>query len=324
MKRKHPSASPAATIAPLTRTLACVAAAVLCGCGGPFFSRNGGGDEVTISVSPDVTAFLSEAGIQPERWTLTLVSSSGKGAAKTSGDGVFSVTLDKDEIAAFFLTPEISSPPDIPRQALPEIGAVYPFHCELAGNSIRASVEMRADFFTGYAASMIRKIISGSGDGNAEAENAARMIRAFNWTKFDEQLRGRKKPVPYPLFLDAQCFLDAFYSRATNMYWKVKSRETHSVSVEIPSRTRGAMHGSGFRIIMPYAYPDHTVAAFPPEPVTDGGGASTTRVESVSISVSLPDGHWVFLAAADAATEWFAVQITGGTVETVYTDDSVP
>lgn len=292
----------------LLNVMVCVISAfIFCGCSQSFFPGKYQEDKVEISLSPDVVKVFSEAGIRPEQWELSCVSSSGEKTILTSTSGKFTLKLNNDEVAVISIKPAGGEPSGLPDAAVPAVGAVYPFHCTVKDEWLKPSGSMEADFIKALAADAIKNIlISGS-----YSENSLRTVRAFNWDKFDTHLRERKKPVPCPLLMDMEVFLKAFFEKNTNMYWKVKKKETNTVSVKIPGEKYAE---PGRRIFLLQLYPEHLIAETAEG--HDGG--------DFQVTAELPDGHWIFLSADEyGSADWFAVQVTKGQVQASYTADKL-
>lgn len=290
-------------------TVICILSAVFfCGCSQVLSPDFSGKDKVEVSLSPEVTGIFSEAGVFPEGWELTCISSSGDRTSETSRTGNFSLNFDSNEISVVLIRPIVKTPPGLPQSALPPAGAVYPFHCGLEDGIIKQKGHMEADFIKALAAEAIKNILHGSAYGS---ENSLRTIRSFNWSKFDAQLRERKKPVPYPLLLDMNLFLKSFFEKNTNMYWKIKTRETNSVTVNIPEKN---FQAEGRKIILLQMYPDHVLSETAENP--DGNGGIT------SLTIQIPDGHWFFLfTGKEKPANWFSIQIQGGKIISLNTDN---
>ena len=296
-----------------------------CACKGlPFGGITDAGeypDTVEISVAPEVREALSAAGLAPPAWTLRRISPGGGFCEERSPDGRFRIRFSGGSIEAVFLIPEFPGG-QLPQDAVPAVGALYPFHCGQKNSAVRSffsgsavAAVLEADFYRGAAAAAVRDILTanaGGPDGNTQ-----RLIRSFNWTKFDSHLRGGAKSVPCPLLLDGEKFRSAFAARNPSMYWKAASLPRTETQVTVPP---GILRTQPETLVLLSLFPSHILRLSP-----ENSAAGTEAV----FPVSLPDGHWVFFApgngtpAAKNPPRWFAVQTKNGEVTARYTDNGV-
>ena len=283
---------------------AAAAALALAACGN-LFSEDSGETEARVAVSSEVTALLDEAGIDVAGWTLRCHFASGNYMEETSSSGVFSVNLSDSDIAAVFAVPDISSPEGLAESALPDIGAVYPYYAELSGGGVKSGARLELDFYGGVAAEAARLIFIGA----ASADAASRLAAAFNWSKLDNHIKTAERAVSYPLLIDMEKFLTAFFEGNTSMYWQVRSLETAETAITIPEGLRSS-GGSG--IIFPYYYPDYELEI-------ESGGEAGSLPET--FTVELPDGLWFFFV--EGTGQWLAVQAADGEVAASYSSDNL-
>ena len=283
---------------------AAIAATVsLCACGN-LFSADSDETETRVSLSSDVAALLSDAGIQVESWTLACYFASGERIEKTSASGSFSLSFPDTDIAAVFAKPKISFPKNLDESAVPDIGAIYPFYCSLDGSGLKSDARLELDFYGGVAARAARHIFTGA----SSADAADRLARAFNWSKFDNHIKTAERAVTYPLLFDMEKFLTAFFEGNTSMYWQARSLETFETEITIPEELRA---GGGAEIVFPYYYPDYLL-----EIESEGEGAELPE----TITLDLPDGQWFFLLPGGG--KWLAVQAKDGKVSASYSSES--
>ena len=291
--------------------IAGAASLALCACGN-LFSADSGGTETRVVISSEVTALLSEAGIQAESWTLQCRFASGNYMEETSASGAFSVQFPDSDIAAVFARPAISSPEGLGESAVPDIGAVYPHYGELEGSAFKTAARLELDFYGGVAARAAAYIFAGA-ESSSGAENTLRLAGAFNWSKLDNHLKAASSAVPYPLLVDMEKFIAAFFEGNTSMYWQIRSLETAAIEVPIPEEIRA---GGGAKIVFPYYYPDHVLEIEGDGDEESGGGGLPE-----AMTLDLPDGQWLFLFPEGG--KWLAAQAKDGAVTASYSSESL-
>ena len=282
---------------------ALAAGCALCACGN-LFSDESDETETRVAVSSEVTALLSEAGLDVESWTLLCYFASGNYIEESSASGAFSVNLSDSDIAAVFAKPVLASQ-GLAEGAVPDIGAIYPYYAELSGGGIKSGARLELDFYGGVAAEAARLIFAGA----ASADAAARLAAAFNWSKFDNHIKTAERAVSFPLLIDMEKFLTAFFEGNTSMYWQVRSLDAEETEIALPDTLR-AYGGEG--IIFPYYYPDYELEL---EVDEDAGSLPET------FTVELPDGLWFFFVKGAGA--WLAVQAADGAVSASYSSADV-
>ena len=282
---------------------AVVAGLALAACGN-LFNAESGVTETRVVVSSDVTALLDEAGLDVASWTLMCYFASGNYMEETSASGVFSVQFSDDDIAAVFAKPAFASAAGLAESSVPGIGAIYPYFGELSGGGVKSGARLELGFYGGVAAEAARLIFLGA----PSADDAARLARAFNWSKFDSHIKTATSAVSYPLLIDTDKFLAAFFEGNTSMYWQVRSLSTEETAIAIPDSLRSC---GGTGIVFPYYYPDYNLDL----EVDEDGSLPET------IAVDLPDGLWFFFVKGSG--KWLAVQASGGAVAATYSSDSI-
>ena len=283
---------------------AIVAALALAACGN-LFSADSDETDTRVAISSDVTALLDEAGVQVKSWTLCCYFASGNYIEETSASGAFSVQFPDSDIAAVFARPTLASGTGLDESALPDIGALYPYYGELSGSGVKSSARLELDFYGGVAAEAARLIFLGA----SSADSAARLASAFNWSKFDNHIKTATRAVSYPLLIDMDKFLTAFFEGNTSMYWQVRSLETAETTITLPDSLRSC---GGTGIIFPYHYPDYDLEL---ESDDEDGSLPET------ITVDLPDGLWFFFVKGTG--KWLAVQAKDGAVSASYFSDNI-
>ncbi len=292
--------------------LAFAALTVFSSCGN-LFSAYSDETSTTVSVSSEVRAALNDAGLQVESWHLLCYFASGDFVEQTSKSGVFSVDFPDSDVSAVFIKPVLFSPESLSADAVPEIGGLYPFSCTLSSSSITAGANLVADFYGGVAATAVKYIFTSTSASvsDSSAENIVRLLHSFNWSKFESHIKTSERAVSYPLLIDIERFLTAFFEGNTSMYWNVRSLETTETTIDVPEKLR-ASSTEAAGIVFLHFYPDYTL-----EIEVENGALPAT------ITLSLPDGQWFFLVPESSKTLWFAIQVKGGKVLASYSSEDI-